>query len=341
MTTDKPAILLLMRKESPGYHSIECLFKGLEPFFSESFEVRIVQVPCQSNGILRCARNLAFTARQRADVIHVTGDIYYCALAVRRSKCVLTIHDLCSLQRLKGVRRFIFSMLWYSLPLRWAQYVTVISEETRKQLEHSFPASSAKAQVILNCVDEVFRLNRGIARVGTGKPRVLQIGTCWNKNLERVATAASGLPVHLRIIGALSDEQQALLDSLDLEWTAAEQLLREEVVREYRDSDILMFASTYEGFGLPIVEAQEIGLPVITSNVPPMTEVAGDGALFVDPYDGKKIRAALERLVHSPGLARELIDRGRRNTERFDSKITADRYAYIYRRICRAPDGDL
>ena len=134
MTACKPTVLLLMRKESPGYHSIEHLFETLEPFLSESYQVRIVRVPCQSGGILGCARNLAFTVRQRADVIHVTGDIHYCALAIRRRRCVLTIHDFCSLDRLAGTRKRIFSMLWYSLPLRWAPYVTVISEETGRQL---------------------------------------------------------------------------------------------------------------------------------------------------------------------------------------------------------------
>ena len=76
---------------------------------------------------------------------------------------------------------------------------------------------------------------------------------------------ASGLRLRLRIVGPLSDRQRSLLRSLDLDWTSAQQLSGEEMVREYRESDLLVFASTYEGFGLPIVEAQAIGLPVITS----------------------------------------------------------------------------
>ncbi|MGH3217617.1 MAG: glycosyltransferase family 4 protein [Streptosporangiaceae bacterium] len=325
-----------MRKESPGYHSIERLFETLASSLSKSFEVRIVHVPCESRGILRCVRNLTFTVRQRADVIHVTGDIYYCALAIPRRRCVLTIHDFCTLDRLRGVRKRIFSTLWYSLPIRWATYVTVISEETRRQLKRNFPATADKAEVIPNCVDEAFSLQDRITRQSVSTPNVLQVGTAWNKNLERVAAAVSGLPVRLRIIGALSDEQRSLLHSLDLEWTSAEQLPDEQVVKEYLDSDILIFASTYEGFGLPIVEAQSIGVPVITSNIAPMTEVAGDGALFVDPYDEGKIRSALERLLLSPDLAQRLSDQGRRNAERFDGGTVAERYAKVYRRICRS-----
>lgn len=335
MKAKPPVVLLLMRAESPACYSIERLFETLVPLLSGNFDVRVVRVPCQSRGMLRCARNLIFTTRQRADIIHVTGDIHYCALAIRRRRCALTIHDFYSLYRLKGVRKLIFSTLWYSLPLRWAPYVTVISEETRRQLEYHFPATAGKVVVIPNCVDGAFRKNYRGTRTGLGEPRVLQVGTGGNKNLERVAAAASGLPLRLRIIGRLSDRQRSLLRSLDLDWTSAQQLSGEEVVREYRDSDLLIFASTYEGFGLPIVEAQAIGLPVITSSMAPMTEVAGGAALFVDPYDEKAIRAALEQILRSPGLARQLSDRGRRNAERFDAEIVAERYAGIYGNICR------
>lgn len=335
MTARRPRLILLMRREHPGYHSIERLFEWIEPHLSERFAVRIVRVPCQSSGLLGCVRNLVFTARQRADVIHVTGDVQYCALAVRRRRCVLTIHDLGSLGRLAGLRKRLFALLWYALPVRWAGHLTVISAETGRQLARSFPAAAGKAAVIPNGVGDAFRDSYRAVRTRTGKLRLLQVGTTPNKNLERVAAAAAGLPARLRIIGTLSDEQRSLLDSLDLEWSSAAGLPADELVREYHDSDVLVFASTYEGFGLPVAEAQAIGLPVITSGMAPMTDVAGDGALFVDPYDVREIRSGLERLIGSPELACRLSDRGRRNAERFGTRGVADRYAAVYERAIR------
>jgi glycosyltransferase involved in cell wall biosynthesis len=337
--TQPSVVILLLRKESPGYYSIERLFENLTPFLSKRFEIRVVRVPCHSRGPLRCVRNLIFTARLRADVVHVTGDIHYCALAIRRRRCVLTIHDLCSLNRLKGVRKRVFSVFWYSLPLRWAPHVTAISEQTRKQLESEFPAVAGKLQLVPNCVDEAFRHERRPAREDTDRPQVLQVGTAANKNLERVAKAASGLPLHLRIIGPVSSAQRALLRSMDLAWASAEHLSAEELMMEYWQSDILIFASTYEGFGLPIVEAQAIGLPVITSNLEPMTETAGDGALLVDPYDECDIRAALKQLLCSPDLARRLRHQGSRNVRRFDAAVVADQYADIYARTLGPREG--
>ncbi len=162
------------------------------------------------------------------DVIHVTGDIYYCSLAVPRQRCVLTIHDLVSLNRLKGLRKHVFSLFWYSLPLRWAPRLTAISDETKRQLEREYPPAVGKVEVIPDCVDDAFERNYRLPRGGTLRPQVLQVGTTVNKNLERVAKAASGLSLRLRIIGPLSSVQRGLLGSLDLAWSSTEQLSAEE-----------------------------------------------------------------------------------------------------------------
>jgi glycosyltransferase involved in cell wall biosynthesis len=210
--------------------------------------------------------------------------------------------------------------------------LTAISEETKKQLEDEFPAAAGKTELIPNCVDPAFVRNRPVRKSGSGILRVLQVGTGPNKNLERVAVAASGLPVHLRIIGPVSYQQRALLRSLGLNWSSAEQLSAEDLMLEYKHSDALVFASIYEGFGLPIVEAQAMGIPVITSKIAPMSDTAGDAALFVDPYDEQDIRAALEQLLCSPDLACWLSDRGQRNAERFDARVVAGQYADLYTR---------
>ena len=165
-----------MRKESSDYYSVERLFESLFPHLSNRFEVRVVRVPYQSRGLLHCVRNLLFTARLRADVVHVTGDIYYCALAIHRRQCVLTMLDLVSLYRLQGVRKRILSLFWYSLPLRWAHFVTAISEETRKQLEREFPASKEKIEVIPCCVDDAFGCNYRSVRTDADTPRCCRSG---------------------------------------------------------------------------------------------------------------------------------------------------------------------
>jgi glycosyltransferase involved in cell wall biosynthesis len=106
-----------------------------------------------------------------------------------------------------------------------------------------------------------------------------------------------------------------------------------ELVAAYQRCDMVVFASLYEGFGLPILEAQAIGRPVITSNFGAMREAAGDGALLVDPYSVDEIRAAILRIKNEPALREELVCKGRENVERFRAPVVAARYAELYRQI--------
>jgi glycosyltransferase involved in cell wall biosynthesis len=98
---------------------------------------------------------------------------------------------------------------------------------------------------------------------------------------------------------------------------------------------MVVFASLYEGFGLPILEAQAIGRPVITSNFGAMREAAGDGALLVDPYSVDEIRAAILRIKNEPAVREELVRKGRGNAEKFRAGLVAACYAELYRGLAR------
>ena len=71
----------------------------------------------------------------------------------------------------------------------------------------------------------------------------------------------------------------------------------DEVVRKYQQCDLLTFCSTYEGFGMPIVEANVVGRPVVTSDISSMPEVAGNAACLVDPFDSASIRSGIRRVI--------------------------------------------
>ncbi len=89
----------------------------------------------------------------------------------------------------------------------------------------------------------------------------------------------------LTILGELSGEQIHQLDTSRIDYSHHFNIPYEEVIQLYRDCDLLFFASFEEGFGLPILEAQAVGRPVITSNRAAMPDTAGEGACLVDPYD--------------------------------------------------------
>lgn len=323
-------VVLLMRAASPGRYSLERVFADVYQSMPADIDASIVRVPFAGRGLVPRLRNLGFTARLRADIFHVGGDVHYCALAIRRSRSVLTVHDLATLRRLQGLRRRAFFILWYRLPTWWSARVTTISQATKNELVGVLPARAAKTSVVPNPVGTAF-LNAQRTPQQRELPQVLQVGTGANKNLERVISAIASLPVHLRIVGSLSERQRSLLEGASLSYSAVENLCEEDLVREYTESDVLAFMSTYEGFGLPIIEAQAVGLPVITSNVSSMPEVAGEGALLIDPLDTGAIRDAVALVVKSPHLAQSLVARGHQNVTRFLPGAIAEMYADIYR----------
>lgn len=325
-------VILLTKRSSPGLYSLDRVVDVFHGALPDDIDARIVELPRESRGIIPRLVNVIFTARLRADVIHVTGDVHYCALAIRRRRCVLTIHDLVSIHRLRGIRRRLFFLLWYRLPVWWSARVTTISSATKNELLTRLPTAAPKISVIPNAVGTEFLHAHRVGRRGA-TPKVLQVGTGPNKNLERVIRALVEVPVHLRVIGPVDDEQLALLKRSGLSYSTAMNLSGSQMLEEYLESDVLMFASTYEGFGLPIIEAQAVGLPVITAAVTSMPEVAGSGALLVDPCDEGAIRAALLLLLDSPETVASLIIEGHQNVQVYTPPIVANRYAQLYREL--------
>jgi glycosyltransferase involved in cell wall biosynthesis len=101
----------------------------------------------------------------------------------------------------------------------------------------------------------------------------------------------------------------------------------------YIDCDLLAFASTYEGFGLPILEAQLTGRPVLTSNLSPMKEVAGTGAVLVDPYDLQSIRLGLLKIIQDSELRGRIVEAGFENVQRFNPDAVAKKYTALYEEL--------
>ena len=93
------------------------------------------------------------------------------------------------------------------------------------------------------------------------------------------------------------------------------------------------YASFYEGFGFPLAQAMAAGVPVVTSNVSSMPEVAGDAALLVDPRSTNELASALDRLLTSPTLRESLGTRGRELARRFTWKNSAERSAEFFTRV--------
>lgn len=323
-------VIHLTRKPQAGFHSFERLFRDIRQALPPEIEVRVVYSWCHSRGLFPRLLNLLQALFLRGDVIHITGDIHYLALGLVGRKVVITVHDLAPLRTSRGWRRRLLEVLWYRLPFRIASSVTTISKAVRDELVEAFDMASNAIEVIPNCISPSFK---PVPKAWPDKPTVLMVGTRPQKNIERMAAALSGLPVQAFIIGTLTAAQSKAFAASGVPVTMSGIIDDAEVLRAYQNADLLAFASTYEGFGLPILEAQAIGRPVLTSNFGSMAEVAGDSSCLINSHATKSIRDGLEMLLWDSGYRNQLIERGFANAKCFSVTVSAEAYASLYRRV--------
>ena len=322
---------LVFRKPTPHQHSIETVFNALLPYFSEEFKLNRIILPFETRGVNSMRKNLKFLRQyQEEGITHVTGHDHYMVKA-GGSKTILTIHDIGSALTGRRLRDSYVRYNWFRMPVSRAKAITMISDFTANEFLDIFPYAKEKIRVIPNPVDD--RIKFSNYDFNQEHPNILQIGTKENKNLERVAMALEGIACTLTILGKLSTAQMSILTKHNIRFENHYHLAYKEVQALYTKADIVLFASLYEGFGMPILEAQASGRPLITSNIGVMPGTAGMGAHLINPYRYEAIREAVQILVSDPAYRKELIEKGRENVARYSARTIASQYMDLYNEI--------
>ena len=324
-------IQFIYRKPTSGQFSIERVFKPIEQYLKETNKVSSVFLPNFSSGLSNIWKNINSLKSNEFDINHVTGDVHYACLAFRKMNCVLTIHDVESIINSKGVKSYIKKILWFTWPLNRCAYITVISEFSKKELLKQVDIPAIRIKVIHNPLLEDFKFVEKLSLAE--KPRLLHIGTKPNKNLNRLIEAIAGISVKLVVIGKLSSNQRLALQKQSIDFENFENLSNDEIIEQYKNSDIVSFISTYEGFGMPVIEAQAVGRPVLVSDIPSIREIAGDAVRFVNPLDVSSIRLGLIDLLENAWLRKELVEKGKKNIERFKIEVIGKQYEDLYKLI--------
>jgi glycosyltransferase involved in cell wall biosynthesis len=323
--------IFFFRKPFAGYHSIEELFGNIIKHLPADIEPHRRVSKYFSTGFTKRLFNILEARRNQQDVNHITGDIHYISYLLKKQNTLLTIHDLEIVKRNKFLKRYLILFFWFYLPIRRVKYVTVISEFTKKELLNYLHVNPEKIKVIYNCIPG--KINYSPKPFNSSYPTILQIGTKTHKNIPNLLEAIKDIPCKLIIIGEIEKKLKAQLEWLRIDYENHCNLPYEEIVAIYNRTDLVAFVSLYEGFGLPILEAQAIGRPTITSNAASMPEVAGKGAILVDPYHVKEIKNAVLQLIQNPELRETIIAEGLKNIKRFTPEAIAEEYAKVYREM--------
>ncbi|HZE85853.1 MAG TPA: glycosyltransferase family 1 protein, partial [Puia sp.] len=275
--------------------------------------------------------NCLEAAGRQGEVNHITGDINYLGMFLSRRRTIQTILDCVHLSSSAGIKHAVIKLIWVTIPVRRARYVTAISESTKKEILKYVSCDPDKIIVIPVAISERFAARQ--REFNAECPRILQLGTAPNKNIPRLAAALKGIPCKLDIVGKQDPRLEQSLKEAGVSYEYSWGLSEEEILKKYEMADIVSLTSTYEGFGMPILEAQAVGRPVITSNILSMPEVAGDAACLVDPFDVSAIREGILKIIQDGSYRDELIRKGQTNIRRFDPEKIALQYLDLYKKI--------
>jgi glycosyltransferase involved in cell wall biosynthesis len=329
-------VRFFFRRANPtGNVSIESSFETVKTAFpmGSRFRIDVFKSSYYSSGFLPRLKAILEVWRNRSDINHVTGDTNFLVLGLPHRNTILTIHDCGLLEGKTGLARWILQTFWLKLPVWRSKKVIADSEATKQDILKFTRCSKEKLVVVPIVIKTDFVYTP--KEFNNTYPTFLHVGNSPNKNIERHAAALSGLPCKLHVVGKISESQIEVLKKEGIDYKISVNLSQEDMHKAYQEADILLFCSTMEGFGMPILEAQTVGRAVITGNITSMPEVAGDGACLVDPLSTEGIREGIERVWRDEKYRNNLIEKGLKNTRRFNPKTVAQQFEEIYEEILR------
>lgn len=324
-------IALIFRKPQTYYFSIEKVFSLIEPFLKNKVSLRKAFMPRHKISLSTLIKNLRFVAKLRADVYHVTGDIHYAVFGLPTRKTILTIHDCVFMYQAHGLKRLLLYYLFLKWPVKKSALITTVSEKSREDIIRFTKCAPEKVIIIADPYDE--RITFQPYQFNKQRPVLLFVGITPNKNLFRVIEALEGIQCELHIVGKIPVAEREQLQKRNIAFKESYNLSDEELRRAYASADMVLFPSLFEGFGLPIIEAQQTGRPVITSNLSPMKDVAGNDACLVDPFSVKSLREAIIRVIEESEYRERLIKQGLKNAELYRPDRIANSYFELYQRL--------
>lgn len=258
---------------------------------------------------------------------------YYRTVGNREAKNITTVHDFTYDYFSSGIKKRIHCAQKYRAILN-SDVIVCISENTRRDLLKFVPeADPARIKVIYNGVADDYHPLAEVPYPELADHLIFVGARGGYKNFRFAAEAIAPTRFKLLICGAPLDlAEKSMLDTVlgHDRYTVKVRPSNAELNRLYNSVYALVYPSSYEGFGIPVIEAQRAKCPAIAVNASSIPEVIGKGGLMIGPeLSAKELRHALDRLS-SPGLRDELAEAGIENAARFSwDKAVAD-YLEIY-----------
>ena len=327
----KKKIHLFMRKPVKGIHfSTENFYSELfKNFNDKNFEIKFKTCPLISRGILNRIYLSFWAFFNQGSINHICGDINFISIFMNNNKTINTFLDFYSMRRLKGLKKLIYYIFWIKIPFFKSRKVITISNNIFNQLKNLIKVKNKKNIHIIG-VSISSNFKKKIKKKFSKNPKILVVGTAINKNIKNIILSLKNIECNLVLVGKLNSEIIQELIKNKINYKNLVSINKRKLINEYINSDMLLFPSNYEGFGVPILEAQSVGRPVITSKFQPMRNVAGNAAIFVNPGKISEISKAVKIIVNNQKLRKSLIKKGFNNIKRFKKEIILKEHLKVY-----------
>jgi len=313
-----------------------------------------IRVICPVKGLLRYQRYFfeqcrlpELLSQYKIDLVHSLAYV-----GPLRSPCpsVITIHDLnfIDLAQTIGVSRRFVLRFFSTQTAKRANHVLTISNFSKERLCKKLKIPKQKITVILLSADNKIDVNPSIQadellrHYGIKKPYILAFGSSTlHKNIspliQAFALLKDSLPHNLVLVGHLPPDVNlsVLFSDPDMNGRliATGYVPNNHVGPLLSGADLFVFPSLYEGFGLPLLEAQKADVAVACSSAGSLPEIAGKSAVFFDPSSVSAMAQTIYRCLSDDNLRTELRRLGRENLSRFSWRKTAAETLAVYKRI--------
>lgn len=326
---------------APGDSLVVYASSETAPTFQGLDEIEIVRLPFYSRyrALRMIIEQTVLPIRCVTDKIDVLFSLGYSAPFFHPCPSIVTIHDLnwhYHPEDFSRVNRWLWKVIT-TLSARTADRVITDSKASYTSICAVLGTSKSKVTPVLHGTPAKVKP----VGVRKGKYILTVVAGYPHKNLPTLLTAFSHIAqkhadVDLVICGlsGRSDDVNAVrIKELGLESRVdiLGYVTRGELAGLYRDAQVFVFPSAYEGFGYPVVEAMSYGTPVISSNAYSLEEVVGPGGILVDPYDHKAFAAAIDKILSSPRERERWIRKGGKRAGELQWEVTAKRTLAVLR----------
>jgi glycosyltransferase involved in cell wall biosynthesis len=279
-----------------------------------------------------------YARRRRPTVLHAPGNSAPRVRPPPSTRFVVTVHDFIFLEpwRLTSARQRLGRIYRrWALPaaITRADWLICVSNATREQLLRRYPEQAERVSVIPTAIGDDLFVSEPDSRVETTSFLAFG-GIDPRKNVDRIVQAFSQVRAQLPDAELVLVGAQGGLRGQHAQGVRALGYVTEPELRAlYRQSAALVYPSLSEGFGVPILEAMALGVPVITADRDPMRELGGDVAILVDPEKTDAIASAMIQVSRGRDALKATADRGRRRAQAFAASRVAEQVVELYLRL--------